>query len=36
MSDYGTEITDKNNGTAKVNFIETKNGKLEFAERGLT
>ena len=25
------EITDKNNGTAKVNFIETKNGKLEFS-----
>lgn len=26
------EITDKNNGTAKVNFIETKNGKMEFAD----
>lgn len=26
------EITDENNGTARVNFIETKNGKLEFAD----
>ena len=26
------EITDKNNGTAKVNFIEAQNGKLEFAD----
>lgn len=26
------EITDENNGTAKVNFIEAKNGKLEFAD----
>lgn len=26
------EVTDKNGGTAKVNFIEAKNGKLEFAD----
>lgn len=26
------EVNDKNGGTAKVNFIETKNGKLEFAD----
>ena len=26
------EVTDKNNGTAKVNFIEAQNGKLEFAD----
>ena len=26
------EITDENNGTAKVNFIEANNGKLEFAD----
>lgn len=26
------EITDKNGGTAKANFVEAKNGKLEFAD----
>lgn len=26
------EVTDKNGGTAKVNYIEAKNGKLEFAD----